>query len=350
VEALSEGVWVLSDGLARGAVVQMSDGRLWVTVATPVAGLDELGQVAHLVVADARHAHHLPAWAERYPDAHLWSVGLGDTAGLPIHTPLADHAPAQWNGELQLRQVRGNGHSEAWFVHRNSRTAILPRAAGARERWAFFGLRRHLSAAVRWLENADVETILGDGAGLVRSDISAHLDRHFAWVGADGPIPPAMRFALGANPGGAAAFAVALAAVAGLLAGLTMEAPSMGVRLVTALVLGDVTCGVVAQSLPSTRAWWSKQPPSWRAGLLGVHIAHPLLMVVAWGGSATSAVSLWLLALVGAAVPRSLSLAVVVLGAVIFADQLPGPAWWPALYLLKLGGQDFRYPISSAAR
>lgn len=334
MDPTTNGVRALRRGERCGAVVDLGDGRLWVTTATePV---DDLGDVAHLVAATAEQAHQLSAWSVRYPEAHCWCVGIGDVGGLPIHTPLVgDRAPDRWQDQLQLRRVRGNGHAEVWFVHTPSHTAILPRAPKFRERLAFLGLRRHLAQAANWLQNSDLEAVIEDGSPPV-ADAHAHIEQRNAWIGADGPIPPAMRFAIGANPGGAGAFAVALTAVAGLLAGLTIDTPSLGARLVTAVVLGDLTCGVMARALPSTRSWWDARGPSWKAGLLGLHIAHPLLLIAALGGNAWAAVGLWLTALVGAAVVPPLGLAVVVVGAVVFADQLPGPAWWPALYLLKL--------------
>ena len=336
MESLSEGVWILSDGPACGAVIRLQDGGLWVKVATPPEDLSELGEVTHLVLSDARHAAHLAGWAERYPEAQRWSVGLRGHAGLPTHTPLGDRAPKQWQGELELRQVRGSGHAEAWIVHPASLTAILPPAPGWHERWAFFGLRRHVGAAVRWLEGVELKHLVEDNNGLVQTDVSAHIRARFAWVGADGPIPPAMRFALGANPGGAGAFAVVLMAVMGLLAGVSMEAPSDGARLVTALVLGDVACGLVGQSLSSTQAWWAARGVAGRATLLGLHIAHPLALALAWGSELAPAVGLWAVAILGAVVPRVAAVVVVLVGAVLFPDVLPGPAWWPAVYLLKL--------------
>ena len=336
MQALSEDVWALRAADATGTVIRLSDGRLWVCVATPPEDLSELGEVAHLVVADARHAGQLARWVERHPEARCWTVGLEGQSGLPLHTPFSPHSQNPWQGELELFLVRGSGRAEAWFVHPASGTAILPRAPDVWGRWAFFGLRRHVGAAVRWLEAAAPTTLVDDQLGVLSSDVADHLRTRFAWVGADGPIPPAMRFAVGANPGGPGAFAVALAAVVGLLAGLTTDAPSLGVRVVTALVLGDVACGAVAQSLPSTQAWWSAGGPWRRAALLGLHIAHPLVLVLFWEGSVGAALGLWAAALVAAAVPRSMGIAVVVVGAVIFGDLLPGPSWWPALYLLKL--------------
>lgn len=336
MQSVSEGVWVVGDGSARGAVVRLQGGGLWVQVATPLQDLSELGEVTHIVVCDARYAAHLAGWAERYPEAQRWSVGLQGLAGLPTHTPLGERSPKQWDGQLELRQVRGSGHAEAWIVHPASQTAILPPSPGLRERWAFFGLRRHVGEAVRWLEAANVQCLVEDEGGVVRTDVAAHLRARFAWVGADGPIPPAMRFALGANPGGAACFAVALTAVIGLLAGFTMDVPSAWAGLVSALVLGDVACGLVGQSLPSTQAWWAARGAAGRATLLGLHIAHPLALALAWGSDLAPAVGLWAVAIVGAVVPRLLSIVVVVGGAVLLTDLLPGPSWWPAVYLLKL--------------
>ena len=103
-----------------------------------------------------------------------------------------------------------------------------------------------------------------------------------------------------------------------------------------ALVLGDVACGLVGQSLPSTQAWWAAWGAVGRATLLVLHIAHPLALALAWGSELAPAVGLWGVAIVGAVVPRLLGIAVVLLGALLLTDLLPGPSWWPALYLLKL--------------
>ncbi len=334
MDAMANDIRAIRRGDHCGAVVDLGGGRLWVTTATePVDGL---GNVEHLVAATAEQARQLSAWSLRYPEAHCWCGASGDGSGLPLHTPLVDdHAPDRWGNQLELRRVRGNGHAEVWFVHTSSHTAILPRAPTLRERLAFLGLRRHLSQAADWLQHSGATSVIEDGSPPV-ANAPAHIAHRIAWIGADGPIPPSMRFAVGANPGGAATFAVALTAVAGLLAGLTIDAPFLGARLVTAVVLGDLTCGVMARALPSTRAWWDARGPTWKAGLLGLHLAHPLLLIAALGGSAWAGIGLWLTALVGAAVVPPLGLAVVVVGAVVFAEQLPGPAWWPALYLLKL--------------
>lgn len=385
---LAPGLFVYERGgsVDRATLARLPDGSVWLHAPpawTPAldAWIRELGPLGHLVAATPRHAAALAEWVEHHPTARCWAPArLAEQVihrGLrpPPIVPLSPEATSAWGGAIEARIATGNAHQHAIFRHIASGVLIVGRLLEARHPDAvpglvravgrltghppplahtpvdvqlhFLGQRRLLADTVRWATASAPSAVLPLRGPVVTTDTAHLLHDAFGWVGADGPIPPGLRFALGADPGGAVAFFVAAAITGGLLLGMDLPAPSAVARVVTALVVADIVGGVVAMSTPSTRAWWRGRGPAWIAGLLGIHIVHPLALVAVHGGSGAWGAGLWLMGLLGGALvwlwphrdsAGPLAMLVVGLGAILFSADASGPGWLAGLYLLKLVG------------
>ena len=117
----------------RMTVVRLPDGGLWIhsPVAASearVAGVRELGRVAHLVAPDRFHHLFLGAWRARAPEAALWAApGLARRRpDLSFTGELGDAAPDAWRGVLDQVVFAGSPLiAELVFHHRPSRTLIF---------------------------------------------------------------------------------------------------------------------------------------------------------------------------------------------------------------------------------
>ncbi|MGC9370759.1 MAG: DUF4336 domain-containing protein [Paracoccaceae bacterium] len=118
-------------------VVVRLEGGLWLhSPIAPDAGLFEqladLGRVRWLVAPNNIHYAHLPAWAERFPEAQVHAApGVAERAArhglaFPPHELLGDAPPPDWAGAIDQRLVPGHPFlNEVVFFHRPSRTLIL---------------------------------------------------------------------------------------------------------------------------------------------------------------------------------------------------------------------------------
>lgn len=124
---------------ARGTVVRLADGSLWVHSPTPItpelaAAIDAQGPVRHLVGPNRLHHLSLGPWAARYPAAQLWAApGLAEkrsdlmftgTVGSPAGASSSAVAP-DWIAEIDVLLLAGAPWlNEIVFHHRASRTLI----------------------------------------------------------------------------------------------------------------------------------------------------------------------------------------------------------------------------------
>jgi Domain of unknown function (DUF4336) len=117
----------------RMAVVQLSEGRLWVW--SPVALTDELvkevealGRVRYIVSPNKLHHLFLGEWAARWPAARLHAPpGLARRKPkLSFHAELDDLPDPAWAADIDQAIFRGSFvMEEVVFFHRASRTAIV---------------------------------------------------------------------------------------------------------------------------------------------------------------------------------------------------------------------------------
>ncbi|CAE7843463.1 Mettl7b [Symbiodinium microadriaticum] len=128
----------------RMIVVRMEDKRLW--VCGPISPtreclrlLDELGEVAHLVVPGTalEHKASLSEFSQLYPKATVW-VSPGQKAS-PLDPPLGSHVdgvlgvdgPPPWEKEIDYKVFfvappdTAGTYAETAFFHRRSKTLLL---------------------------------------------------------------------------------------------------------------------------------------------------------------------------------------------------------------------------------
>lgn len=115
------------------AVVRLSDGTTWVW--SPVALTDELfnsvqavGPVRHIVSPNKIHHLFLAEWAERWPEARVYSPpGLAKRKpDLRFDAELGDEPDPAWGADIDQVIFRGSlAMEEVAFFHRASRTAII---------------------------------------------------------------------------------------------------------------------------------------------------------------------------------------------------------------------------------
>lgn len=126
-------LWLKVPFATRMTVVRLPDGALWLH--SPIApdpalfaAIEALGPVAHLIGPNTLHYSWLPEWATRFPEATVWlAPGLPEKAKrpLPPHRPITTTPPEAWQGAFEQVIVAGDVLTEADFLHRPSRTAIL---------------------------------------------------------------------------------------------------------------------------------------------------------------------------------------------------------------------------------
>jgi len=117
----------------RMAVVRLSDGSVWVW--SPVALTEELtnevnaiGPVHHIVSPNKIHHLFLNEWADRWPDARLYTPpGLArKKPELRFDDELGDEPDPKWAADIDQVVFRGSfAMEEVAFFHRTSRTAII---------------------------------------------------------------------------------------------------------------------------------------------------------------------------------------------------------------------------------
>jgi hypothetical protein len=120
----------------RMTVVRLVNGEIFlhspIAFDTRLAGeIRALGTVGHLVSPNQFHYAHIGEWARAFPDAVAWaSPGVRRRARarqveINFTRDLEDHAPAEWNEEIDQILVPGGIFKELVFFHRPSRTLIL---------------------------------------------------------------------------------------------------------------------------------------------------------------------------------------------------------------------------------
>lgn len=111
--------------LASGSLVLISPVQPNPALRTAIDGL---GEVRSLVCPNKWHHMFVPAWQETHPGATLYAVaGIEKRAPeLQVDATLAEQAPEDWNGELELIPIDGFPmFDERAFLHVASRTLIL---------------------------------------------------------------------------------------------------------------------------------------------------------------------------------------------------------------------------------
>jgi hypothetical protein len=144
LSAFSEGIWIVDGPYVRDmgvtfttrmAVVQLSDGSLWVNspVSVPFETLKRIadcGPVKYILAATPRHVWRLAAWHTLFPEAQLWAprttpftLKKGD---LPLTGTLGDMPYQGWADDVDQLAFKGNPLiEEVVFFHKQSRTVIL---------------------------------------------------------------------------------------------------------------------------------------------------------------------------------------------------------------------------------
>lgn len=117
----------------RMAAARLSDGSVWVW--SPVALTKELteeveaiGPVRYIVSPNKLHHLFLREWADRWPDARLYSPpGLArKRPELRFHAELEDEPNPSWAADIDQAIFRGSfAMEEVAFFHRASSTAII---------------------------------------------------------------------------------------------------------------------------------------------------------------------------------------------------------------------------------
>lgn len=118
---------------ARGTVVRLSDGGLWVHSPTPLspeltAAIDAEGPVRHLIGPNRLHHLSLGDWAARYSAAQLWGApGLAEKRrDLKFDGAVGSPSAAPgWTADLEPLLLAGApALNEVVFYHRATRTLI----------------------------------------------------------------------------------------------------------------------------------------------------------------------------------------------------------------------------------
>ncbi|MCE2890924.1 MAG: DUF4336 domain-containing protein [Aquidulcibacter sp.] len=136
---IADGSWIRFYGLpfpTRMTVIRLSDGSLWVhsPIADKVGIADAvaaLGEVRYLIAPNWIHYAWIPDWQAKFRSAVTWGspgvVARADKYGvqLQIDHELDDHAPPDWEDQIDQRLADSGVHREVVFFHRASRTLVL---------------------------------------------------------------------------------------------------------------------------------------------------------------------------------------------------------------------------------
>lgn len=146
LKTVGDDIWIVDSGPikavglsvpVRMTVMRLSTGELLLHSPTRltdglVAELNELGPVRYLVAPTTAHWTFLPGWQRDFPQAEVWAVpGLRErpqvrSSGLRIDHDLGDEAPEVWATDVEQGLVRGGaGFTEAYILHRKTRTLVL---------------------------------------------------------------------------------------------------------------------------------------------------------------------------------------------------------------------------------
>jgi hypothetical protein len=117
----------------RMTVIRLSGGGLFlhspVRLGEPTRrALDALGPVRAVVAPSKVHHLFVADYIAGYPQARVYGApGLAEKRkDLQLHGVLGDHAPSEWNGEIEQHLFRGASFmNEVVFFHPATRTLIL---------------------------------------------------------------------------------------------------------------------------------------------------------------------------------------------------------------------------------
>lgn len=202
----------------RMTVIRLGDGSLFVH--SPVRAEDRLvgevtalGPVAHLVAPNMIHHIFIGEWAERFPDARLWSApGVRKRSNVMFTDELGDLPPPEWSTDIDQRIARGSRvMEEVVFFHGRSRTLILadlienfeperlhgwfnhlmyrligvmaPHGHAPRDlRMTFAGHHDQLRPVVDWMIGCDPAQVVIAHGKWFRRNGTAEIRRAFSWV------------------------------------------------------------------------------------------------------------------------------------------------------------------------
>jgi hypothetical protein len=201
----------------RMCVVRLPDGGLVLHSPVPIddalaAELAVLGPVTHLIAPNKLHYLHLAAAHQRYPDAKVWAApGLGEKQPELVQDGVIDAVigseRAPWESVLEPVFVEGIPWvNEVVFRHGPSRTLILTdlffhihQVANWQSRFLFWMLgvlgkakqsplvrrqtkdRAAAGASLRRVVAWDLDRAVPAHGRLVEGDVTASLERIFAW-------------------------------------------------------------------------------------------------------------------------------------------------------------------------
>jgi hypothetical protein len=128
-----KGKWKGSSLGRRMTIVQLADGRLAIHSAMrlkagDLEAIEDLGQVAWILIPNRFHHSDAPWFAQRYPEARvLVPRGLSRKLGrrMRVDGTLEDDWPAALDADLNRLAVSGLSIHEVVFHHPTSRTLIL---------------------------------------------------------------------------------------------------------------------------------------------------------------------------------------------------------------------------------
>jgi hypothetical protein len=191
----------------RMTVIRLGDGRLVLHSPVPITGqlrieLDALGTVGFIIVPRA-HGRFVEQAARAFPEAQVMvapsaALKRRSLRSLRGETPLANHPPAAWAGEIECLLLQGFRLGEVVLFHPSSRTLVLTdlcfniQRSSSRVSRVFFrvnGMWRHFgpSRLIRRLAVSD-RAALGESLGRVLEwDFDRILPGHGDPIEADAP-------------------------------------------------------------------------------------------------------------------------------------------------------------------
>ena len=117
----------------RCVIVRLPDRSLWIWSPIKLSeglrnAVASLGAPHHFVSPNKLHHLYLQDWIQEWPGALLWGpkTTIDKRRDLTFQPPLADKAPAAWQGCFDMVRFTGSIFmDELVFFHRPSRTVIL---------------------------------------------------------------------------------------------------------------------------------------------------------------------------------------------------------------------------------